>query len=271
MSSDAPKKLPLSVVLISHNAERHLPLCLRSIQDIASEIVVVHNDCTDNTVKIAREFGAKTIEQKWLGFRDQKNLVMDHATQPWILSLDSDEEVSSELLQLIVEFIKADDPKYNGAHFPRKVWFLGRWITHGDWYPDYSLRLIRQGKGRWGGGNVHEKIKLEGKSKRLTGDLHHYCNPNMNSHLSRLVYYSDLFLENRLEEGKRWSATGTVIRSVWRFFRAYIFRLGFLDGYAGLYIAWFDSFSSFYRHSRMYEHMYHTEFPKEHVKPHPLF
>ena len=262
MSSDAPKELPLSVVLISHNAERHLPRCLRSVQDISSEIVVVHNDCTDNTVKIAREFGAKTIEQEWLGFRDQKNVALENATQPWILSLDSDEEVSPELFQLIIEFIKTDDPGYNGAFFPRKVWFMGKWITHGDWYPDYSLRLLRKDKGRWIGGIIHEKLEVDGKVKKLKGDLYHYPIPNMQGQLTKLVYYSDLYLEKRLEEGKKWSAPGTFIRSVWRFFRGYFLRLGFLDGFPGLYIAYYDSFSTFFKYSRIYEHAHHTEFPE---------
>ena len=105
MSDSTPENLALSVVLISHNSERHLPRCLGSIKAIASEVIVVHNDCTDDTVKIAEEFGAKTVEQEWLGFRDQKNVALDHATQPWILSLDSDEELSSDLSQSIVQFI----------------------------------------------------------------------------------------------------------------------------------------------------------------------
>jgi len=262
MDPSRPNKLPLSVTVIACNEEHHLPRCLKSIAEDAEEIVVVYNNCTDNTVKIAEEFGAKAIEQEWQGFRDQKNVALDHATQPWILSLDADEEVSPELLCELRNFIQADDSKFNGAQFPRKVWFMGRWIVHGDWYPDYSLRLIRKDKGRWQGGVVHEKIKLEGKAKKIKGDLHHYSNPDMNSHLKQLAYYSDLFLEQRLLDGKKWNMVGTVIRSVWRFFRAYLFKRGFLDGYPGFYLAWFESFSALYRHSRMYEHIHHTEFPK---------
>ena len=110
---DASIKLPLSVVIIAKNAERHVSRCLGSVKDIASEIIVVHNDCTDDTVKIAEEFGAKTVEQEWLGFRDQKNVALDHANHPWILSLDSDEELSPELRESIIRFVKENDPKYN--------------------------------------------------------------------------------------------------------------------------------------------------------------
>ena len=97
LSESSDGKLPLSVVIIAKNAENHLPRCLKSIQSIAQEIILIHNDCTDDTVKIAEDFGAKTVEQQWLGFRDQKNVALDHANQPWILSLDSDEELSPEL------------------------------------------------------------------------------------------------------------------------------------------------------------------------------
>jgi len=263
MSDSTPENLALSVVLISHNSERHLPRCLSSIKAIASEVIVVHNDCTDDTVKIAKKFGAKTVEQDWLGFRNQKNVALDLATEPWILSLDSDEEVSPELLQSIVTFIQADDPKYNGAFFPRKVWFMGRWITHGDWYPDHSLRILRQAKGRWIGGIIHEKLEVDGSVKKLKGDLLHYPIPNMQGQLTKLVGYSDLYLEQQLSKGKKWSAATTFIRSVWRFFRAYFLRRGFLDGFPGLYIAWWDSFSTFFKYSRVYEHMHHTEFPEE--------
>ena len=136
LSESSDGKLPLSVVIIAKNAENHLPRCLKSIQSIAQEIILIHNDCTDDTVKIAEDFGAKTVEQQWLGFRDQKNVALDHANQPWILSLDSDEELSLELKQSIVKFINLDNPNINGAFFARKVWFMGRWITHGD----YAIR-----------------------------------------------------------------------------------------------------------------------------------
>ncbi|SVD37277.1 uncharacterized protein METZ01_LOCUS390131, partial [marine metagenome] len=189
---DASIKLPLSVVIIAKNAERHVSRCLGSVKDIASEIIVVHNDCTDDTVKIAEEFGAKTVEQEWLGFRDQKNVALDHATQPWILSLDSDEELSSDLSQSIVQFIEKDDPLFNGAYFPRKVWFMGRWITHGTWYPDYSLRLLRQGRGRWTGEVIHEKLEVDGAVKKLNADLLHFPFQDMKDQLTKMVGYSDL-------------------------------------------------------------------------------
>ena len=217
---------------------------------------------SDDTVKIADKFGAITVEQEWLGYRNQKNVALEKTTQPWVLSLDSDEELSSELEQSIRTFIKADDPAYSGAFFPRKAWFMGRWITHGTWYPDHCLRLLRRGSGRWIGGTIHEKLEVDGAEKKLQDDLLHYPYRDMKDQLNKMAGYSDLYLKQQLKENRKWTATGTFIRSVWYFIRAYIFKLGILDGYPGLYIAWGGAFSTFLKHSRLYEHQHHSQFPE---------
>jgi len=255
-------RLPLSVVLIAKNAETHLARCLTSVKEIAREIILVHNDCTDGTVKIAQEFGAKTIEQAWLGFRDQKAFALKQTSQPWILSLDADEELSPELRRSIVQFIEQNDPSYNGAYFPRKTWFMGRWITHGTWYPDHCLRLLREGTGRWVGGAIHEHLEVDGKVKELPNDLLHYPYRDMKDQIIKMTGYSDLYLEQQISKNRKWSAAGTIIRSAWFFFRSYILKRGFLDGYPGLYIAWGGTFSTLLKHSRLYEHRHHTPFPE---------
>ena len=252
MESDS--KLPLSVALIAHNEERNIKRCLSSIAPLASEIVVVVNDCTDRTVEIAKQFGAKIFVDTWHGHRDQKNIALDKTTQPWVFAIDADEEVSDILRGQIAEFIGADGNGHNGAYFPRKVWFLGRWITHGDWYPDHSLRLIRRGKGRWGGSREHDSMKLQGKSKKLSGDLHHYSNPTLNSQIEKINYFSDIYLQRQLDAGKKWSLTHALFRPLWRFFRAYVIRRGFMDGFPGFYAAALNAFAAFVRHSRLYEY-----------------
>ena len=129
-----PNRLPLSVVMIARNEAHRIRRSLGSIADLAEEIVVVHNDCSDDTERIAREeFGARTYEHPWHGQRDQKQIAIDYATHPWVLLLDADEEFSEPLRRSLVEFVSADAPGVSGAYFARKVWFLGRWITHGDW------------------------------------------------------------------------------------------------------------------------------------------
>ena len=259
-------KLPLSIALIAHNEERNIDRCLKSVAGIASEIVLVINDCTDRTVEIAKSYGAKVHTDTWHGHRDQKNIALEKTTQLWVLAIDADEELSDELREEIVEFIQADDPAYAGAYFPRKVWFLGRWITHGDWYPDHSLRLIRKDKGRWGGSREHDSMKLEGKAKKLQADLHHYSNPTLNSQIEKINYFSDIFLQRQLDANKQWSLSHAILRPPWRFFRAYFLRRGFLDGFAGLYAAILSSFAAFVRHSRLYEYKTTPEVQKQFKK-----
>jgi len=228
---------------------------LQSVAGWAEEIVVVLNEeVNDGTAEIAGRFGARIYRHPWQGFREQKNLALSYAQQPWVLALDADEEVSPPLRAEIVRFLEQDGARFSGASFPRKVWFLGRWITHGDWYPDRVVRLFRKDRGKWSGSPEHCHVALEGPQCRLCGDLHHYTNPTIASYVQKIPYYADLYLERQLAAGARWSAIPVLFRSLWRFFRAYIFRLGFLDGYPGFFIAASTAYATLVRHSRLYEH-----------------
>ena len=248
--------LPLSVVIVAKNEAQNLPRCLASVRGWTTELVVVLNDTTDASETISREHGAIVHHAPWLGYRDTKNHALSFPSENWILSLDADEEVSPALrASLIVFFSRADLTNFSGAKFPRKVWFIDRWITHGDWYPDLSLRLFRRDRARWGGDvHVHEKIEIEGQIATLRGDLHHYSFPRLSSHVAKINPFADLFLKQQIERGKTFSASSAILRPWWRFFRAYVLRRGFLDGYPGFYIATATAFVAFVRYSRLYEH-----------------
>jgi glycosyltransferase involved in cell wall biosynthesis len=248
------QKLPISVTLIAHNEEERLPRCLESIQDWVQEIIIVINNCTDKTREIGERFGALIYEHEWQGHRDQKNIALQYASQDWVLALDADEEVSPSLKSEIFEFINQDCNSFAGARFPRKVWFMGKWILHGDWYPDYNLRLFKNGSGKWRGSREHDKMVIEGPIKKLKSDLHHYSNPSLNHQIEKINYFSDIFLQRQLDNKKKWSAASTLFRAFWRFFRCYFIRLGFLDGYAGFYIASLAGFSTLVRYTRLYEY-----------------
>lgn len=251
---DTPTRLPLSVVMIARDEAHRIRRSLGSIADLAEEVVVVHNDCSDDTERIAREeFGARTYEHPWQGQRDQKQIAIDYATRPWVLLLDADEELSEPLRRSLVAFIHADDHALAGAYFARKTRFLGRWITHGDWYPDHVLRLFRQGAGKSGGGPDHDKVQLAGRAQKLAGDLHHYTADDLESHLQKIPYFSAIFLKRLQDRGKRWSAVEVAFRACWRFFRCYVIRRGFLDGFPGFYIACYLGFSTLYRYSLLLE------------------
>jgi glycosyltransferase involved in cell wall biosynthesis len=246
--------LPLSLSIISCNEEANMGRCLASAAGLASEIVVVDSGSTDRTLEIARSFGARVVHQDWLGHRDQKNIALGLCTQPWVLALDCDEELSHGLRASIEQFFaEGQDTKYAGASCNRKVWFLGRWITHGDWYPDRKLRLFRRDRARWGGSPEHDYIELEGGEMRLEGDLHHFSFPSMSRYVDKINGFADVFLERQKAAGKPWSLAANVTRPVWRFFRAYVLRRGFLDGFPGLWIAVATAFFAFVRYSRKFE------------------
>ncbi len=253
---------PLCAVIVARNEAHNLPRCLASVQGWAAEIVVVLNNTTDNSEAVAREHGAVVFETEWCGFRDTKNWANGRATQPWALCLDADEEVSAKLKDDILAFFaRGDERRFHGARFPRKVWFINRWITHGDWYPDHSLRLINRQHARWGGDAfVHEKMEVDGPVATLGGDLHHYSFPTLSSHVAKINPFADLFLQQQMDTGGKFSPVDAVFRPFWRFFRAYVLKLGFLDGYPGFYIAWATAFGALVRYSRLYEHE-HREQP----------
>jgi glycosyltransferase involved in cell wall biosynthesis len=247
--------LPLSVAIIAKNEAHNLPRCLASVHGWAAEIVVLLNDTTDDSEAVARSFGARVEHQPWRGYRDTKNAATDLTRHPWVLSLDADEEVSPALRADLEAFVRRPDrDAFAGARFPRKVWFIDRWITHGDWYPDYSLRLFHRDRARWGGDAfVHEKVECRGTVATLRGDLHHYSFPSLAAHVAKINPFADLFVRQQQARGTTFSLAAAIFRPGWRFFRAYVLKLGCLDGFPGFYIAWATAFGAFVRYSRLYE------------------
>lgn len=249
--------LPLSVAIITCNEEFNLPRCLASIKDLAAEIVVVDSGSKDRTLDVANSYGAHVFHQDWLGFRDQRAASLSKCSQPWVLALDADEELSDPLRQEIQSFFASQQPDaYSGASFPRKVLFLGRWITHGDWYPDRKLRLVRRDFAQCVGEAGHDKIEITGGGLilEMRADLHHYSFPTVSRYISKINTFSDAHLETQVSAGRKWSLAHSLFRPWWRFFRAYVLRRGFLDGFPGFWIATATAFQAFVRHSRLYEY-----------------
>jgi glycosyltransferase involved in cell wall biosynthesis len=248
-------KLPISVCIISGAEAGRIGRALASVASWTSEIILVLNpEVADGTDQIAASFGAKVFREPWKGHIAQKNSALEKATQPWILGLDADEAVSEPLRD---EILALPAPFSNCAaySFPRRTFYLGRWIRHGDWYPDRGARLWQQGKARWVGVDPHDCLRVDGATAKLRHDLLHYSNPNISSYVSKINYFADLFLQRQLAKKARWSAVGAIFRAVWRFVRAYFFRLGFLDGYPGFFIAASTAYSTLVRHSRLFEHL----------------
>lgn len=230
----------ISACLIVCNEEKNLARCLQSVAPLVDEIVVVDSGSADRTVEIARSFNARVIAQPWLGYVGQKNFVLSQATHPWVLSIDADEEISPELASAIsrVRNNAADTAGTpNGYTVSRLVFYRGKWIRHGDWYPDRLVRLFRRAEARFTGGRVHEKLEIAGNHPLLPGELHHFTYADPADRARRSATYAALWAQTAHEKGRRtWPGTAASHAAL-RFVRGYVLKRGFLDGAIGFDVA----------------------------------
>ena len=231
--------MKISFCLITLNEAENLARALQSCAGLADEIVVLDSGSTDDTEKIARNFGARFERQDWLGYVGQKNKVLSLATHDWVFSLDADEELSSALREEILSFKKfaAAPEAVSGYSMPRCVLFAGRWIRHGDWYPDRLVRLFRRDRAKFTGGQVHERLEISGGIAKLRGDLNHYSFCGKVERRPRDDKYARLWAEDKLAAGKTAAALAPAAHAAFRWLRGYILRGGFLDGEQGWRIA----------------------------------
>lgn len=249
-----PKPLPVSICIISGPEARRIGRALESVAGWAAEIILVLNqDVADGTDEIATQHGARVFREPWKGFAGQKNSAAEKATQPWLLNLDADEVVTPELAAEIAATIGSPSISHAAYDFPRCTFYCGRWIRHGDWYPDHVLRLWRNGSARWAGEEPHARLVVNGTIGRLESDLHHFTNDNIAAHIRKIIPYSDDFVRARAGKVLSPGFAGLAFRPFWRFFRAYFLRLGFLDGWQGYYIAWVSAFSVVTKYARLLE------------------
>ena len=236
-------------------AEAHrIGRALESVSDWASEVLVVLNEeVQDGTEEICEARGAKVFRENWKGYAAQKNSAVEKASCPWILALDADEEVPPALWKEIAEAIENAELNraYTAFEFPRCSYYCGRWIRHGDWYPDRVSRLWRKGSARYVGPE-------QGAIGRLKSDLLHYSNESINWQLEKIGRYADPFVRQCLANGRKASWLDLTARPFWKFVRAYFFRLGFLDGWPGYYIAWLGAFSTLTRYTKVREALIKT-------------
>lgn len=225
----------LSACLITLNEEHNLPRALASLRGIADEIVVVDSGSTDCTADVAREHGARFFVRSWTNYADQKNFATAQATHDWIFSMDADEELSSPLQASLLEW-KKGVPSFPVYELARRTWYLGAWIRHSGWYPDYQRRLYRRDAAQFSG-IIHESLRFEGAPGRLQGDLLHYTIRNFAEHEANVEKYSSLAAEQMFAEGRRRWRAAFWFATPWSFFQNFVLRGGFLDGYRGFLIS----------------------------------
>jgi len=246
------RPMDISVVIITYNEEANIEAALKSVADIASEIIVVDRYSSDETVKIAKKYTDRVILRKWTNFSDQKNFGNAEASFPWIFSLDADERVSPDLREEILQ-MKNEEPECDGFSMPRQTFYLGRWIRHSGWYPDRKIRLFRKDKARWEGEYVHEALVVDGEICKLKGHLQHFTYGSIRDHVRQSNTFSDLAAQKLYAQKKKCRWTQLAIFPPLRFLKAYIWRGGFLDGFAGLVISVLQGYSVFIRYAKLKE------------------
>lgn len=225
----------VSACLITLNEEHNLPRALKSLRGIADETVVVDCGSTDRTLAIAREHGAAVHTRAWTNYSEQKNYAAERAAHDWILSLDADEELSTALQSSLLQWKRAE-PAATVYEVSRRTWYLGAWIRHSGWYPDYQRRLYRRDAARFEG-IVHEALRFAGKPGRLEGDLLHHTVRSFAEHEANVERYTTLAAEQLYTVGHRRWRGGAWLAPGWSWFQSFLLRAGFLDGYRGWQIA----------------------------------
>lgn len=241
---------PLSVAIITLNAESQLGECLQSAA-FAQEILVVDSGSSDGTVALARSHGARVVHQDWLGYGRQKQFAVDQAGHDWVLCLDADERVTPALRAAIEGALAA--PRHMAYRFPRCNRFLGRYLRHGEGYPDWSLRLFHRRHARWSDDPVHEKVVADGPVGNLKGDLLHDSAESLASYLGKQNRYTTLAAEAALAAGKRTGFGKLFFSPIVRFMKFYFLRQGFRDGLPGLVHIVIGCFNSFMKYAKMLE------------------
>lgn len=246
----------ISVCIISFNEEKKIEECLQSVQGVADEIIVVDSLSTDKTIEIVSRYTDKIFHQKFLGHVEQKNLAVSKASHDWILSLDCDERLSPELRDSILS-IKEKLQGSIAYRMARKTFYVYRWLNH-CWYPDRKVRLFNKHNAHWGGVNPHDRVVTdEGVTiVDLKGDMLHYSFNSISEHLRTIDNFTEIGAREIIAKGRKVSLFAPLSHGMWTFLRLYVFKLGFLDGFAGLVVAVLSFMHAFVKYSKVLMHQY---------------
>lgn len=226
----------VSAIVVCYNEEENIGRCLESLK-WCDEIVVVDSFSTDRTVEICRQYTDHVIQRAWKGYRDQKSFAHSQATRDWVLLVDADEQVSPELRDEMQEVLQRFGSRYVAYSVPRLVYYLGRWWWRGGWYPDYDVRLFQRVHASWGGLDPHEQILVRGKVRRLKHPLYHFTYRDVTDHWNRINHFTSVASKELKEQGRPWRRADNILHPGFRFFRSFIWKKGFLEGFPGFFVA----------------------------------
>lgn len=242
--------MSLSVIIIARNEARRIESCLQSAR-FADEIVLVDSGSADDTVAIARKYADRVIESAWLGYGPTKQLALEHATCDWVLWLDADERVPPDLRDEILAVVEKED--HAGYRIARKTLFLGHWIRHCGWYPDYVLRLFRRGADpRFTDDGVHEALRIRGPTGDLKHPMIHDTDPTLHHYLAKFNSFTSLGARQLYLSGRRFRLTDLVFRPIFTLFKMYVLNRGFLDGLPGFILCGLSACYVFTKYAKLW-------------------
>jgi glycosyltransferase involved in cell wall biosynthesis len=244
--------IKLSVVIIAYNEEKNIERCLISVKDVADEIVVLDSFSTDRTEEICKKYGVKFFQHKFDGHIEQKNRAITHASNPYVLSLDSDEALDADLINSIKE-VKKNFAK-EGYYMNRLTNYCGHWVKHCGWYPDKKLRLWESKKGSWTGINPHDKYELlngDQQAGYLRGNILHYSYYSVEDHYKQVDYFTNISAHAYFKKGSGAPFFKLFVNPIAKFVDHYFLKLGFLDGKAGYLISRISAYATYLKYKKL--------------------
>ncbi|MDK2123023.1 glycosyltransferase family 2 protein [Parachitinimonas caeni] len=242
---------PISLVIITQNAAASLSACVHSARALVDEVVVVDSGSNDGTPMLAQSLGARVIAQDWLGFGPQKRFAVAAARHDWVLCLDADEQLTPKLAAAIQAELA--EPCHHAYRLARRNRFMGRYLRHGEGYPDWCLRLFDRRHANWSEDLVHEAVQTQTTVGTLNGDLLHDSAEDLASYLDKQNRYTSLQAAELASRGKTAGLARLVLSPLARFFKFYLVRRGFLDGLPGLVHICIGCFNGFIKYAKLRE------------------
>ncbi|NPA68554.1 MAG: glycosyltransferase family 2 protein [Chlorobi bacterium] len=243
--------MKLSAVIITYNEEKNIERCLKSLKDVADEIVVLDSFSADKTEEICKKYDVKFFRHKFDGYTEQKNKAVDLAENDFVISLDADEALSEELKNSIKKL--KENPGYDAYKFNRLNIYCGKSVKHTSWYPDRKIRLWNKNKGKWEGDKIHETVKVKQAAKTgfLKGDLLHYSYNSIEEHIAQTNKFTTISAKELFEQGKKSSISIIIIKTIGSFAKEFLFKFAFLDGFYGIVVGGINTFSVFLKYSKL--------------------
>ncbi len=240
-------------VVITLNEERNIKECIESLQQVCSEIIIVDSESKDSTVAIAKQLGAKVINQPYLGDGIQKNVGLDYASNDWVLSLDADERLTAETVS-VLKGLELNQTEYDAFALRRRNYIGSRWIKQCGWYPDYCIRLYNRHKTRFAAVKQHAAVQAK-NPQRLNADIIHYSFENLGQLFAKPGRdFSGRAAKIMYQKGKRANAFSPFTHGLNAFIRKYIFQRGFLGGVDGMTVALSSAINSYLKYAKLLEY-----------------